>query len=73
LDLSKLPQSCSRDSLGNQGELNLEPSSCEHTCTKTRHYNAFRCFIVTAIKTLQNKADLIIFYEPICSYDWTFI
>ena len=34
--------------------------SCEHTCTTTQHYNAFQCFIVTAMKTRGNKADLIL-------------
>ena len=33
--------------------------SCEHTCTTTQHYNAFQCFVVTAMKTHGNKADLI--------------
>ena len=34
--------------------------SCEHTYTTTQHYNAFKCFIVSAIKTHGNKADLIL-------------
>ena len=35
--------------------------SCEHTCTTTQHYNAFQRFIVTAMKTNGNKADLILY------------
>jgi len=27
----------------------------DHTCTTTLHYNAFQCFIVTAVKTLTIK------------------
>ena len=34
--------------------------SCKHTCSTTQHYNAFRCFIVTAMKTHDNKADLML-------------
>ena len=34
--------------------------SCEHTCTTIQHYNAFQCFIVTAMKTHDNKAELIL-------------
>ena len=34
--------------------------SCEHTCTTTQHYNASQCFIVTAMKTHDNIADLIL-------------
>ena len=33
--------------------------SCEHTCTTAQRYNAFQCFIVTAMKTHDNKADII--------------
>ena len=40
----------------------------EHTCTMTQHYNAFHCFIVTALKTHANKADLILAIRFI-SYD----
>ena len=36
--------------------------SCEHICTTTQHYNAFQCFIVSAMKTHGNKADLILSY-----------
>ena len=34
--------------------------SREHTCTTIHHYNAFKCFTVTAMKTRGNKAELII-------------
>ena len=36
--------------------------SCEHTCTITQHYNTIQCFIVTAMKTHGNKADLVYLY-----------
>ena len=36
--------------------------SCEHICTTTQHYNAFQCFIVTAMKPHGNKADDIVRY-----------
>ena len=41
--------------------------SCEHTCTTIQHYNAFQCFIVTAIKTHGNKADLILYVLHVMS------
>ena len=34
--------------------------SCEHTCTTTQHYNAFQSFIVTAMKTHDDKADIVL-------------
>jgi len=37
--------------------------SCEHNCTTTQHYNAFQCFIVIAMKTHCNKADLILYFN----------
>ena len=37
--------------------------SCEHTCTMTQHYKEFQCFIITAMKTLGNKADIILSYS----------
>jgi len=36
--------------------------SCEHTCTTSQHYNAFQCFIVTAMKTHGDKTDLNLSY-----------
>ena len=32
--------------------------SCEHSCTMTQHCKAFQCFIVIAMKTGGNNADL---------------
>ena len=37
--------------------------SCEQTYATTQHYKAFQCFIVTAMKTHDNKADLILSYR----------
>ena len=34
--------------------------SCEHTCATNQHYKAFQYFIVTAIKTYDNEADLML-------------